>query len=89
MRTTFTSAGLVKACTDERLDRLAILGATGIRATNLFLRILFGGEVLRPAVSPGSVAFSLLMVAAIAVLSSLYPLAVALRISPRQAMGAG
>ena len=28
MRTTFTSAGLVKACTDERLDQLAVLGAT-------------------------------------------------------------
>ena len=28
MRTTFTSAGLVKACTDERLDKLAVLGAT-------------------------------------------------------------
>ena len=80
----FGGAGVVLA-----LVLLAILGATGIRATNLFLRILFGGEVLRPAVSPGSVAFSLLMVAAIAVLSSLYPLAVALRISPRQAMGAG
>ena len=80
----FGGAGVVLA-----LVLLSILGATGIRATNLFLRILFGGEVLRPAVSPGSVAFSLLMVAAIAVLSSLYPLAVALRISPRQAMGAG
>ena len=66
---------------------LFILGATGIPASNLFLRILFGGEVLRPEVSPGSVAFSLVMVAAIAVVSSLYPLAVALRISPRQAMG--
>ena len=80
----FGGAGVVLA-----LVVLSILGATGIRATNLFLRILFGGEVLRPAVSPGSVAFSLLMVAAIAVLSSLYPLAVALRISPRQAMGTG
>ena len=80
----FGGAGVVLA-----LVLLAFLGATGIRATNLFLRILFGGEVLRPAVSLGSVAFSLLMVAAIAVLSSLYPLAVALRISPRQAMGAG
>ena len=78
----FGAAGVVLA-----LLLLAILGATGIRAGNLFLRILFGGEVLRPAISPGSVAFSLLMVAAIAVLSSLYPLAVALRISPRQAMG--
>jgi len=78
----FGAAGVVLA-----LLLLAILGATGIRAGNLFLRILFGGEVLRPAVSAGSVAFSLLMVAAIAVLSSLYPLAVALRISPRQAMG--
>ena len=68
---------------------LFILGATGIPASNLFLRILFGGEVLRPEVSLGSVGFSLIMVAAIAVVSSLYPLAVALRISPRQAMGAG
>ena len=68
---------------------LFILGATGIPASNLFLRILFGGEVLRPEVSPGSVGFSLIMVAAIAVVSSLYPLAVALRISPRQAMGTG
>jgi putative ABC transport system permease protein len=78
----FGAAGVVLA-----LLLLAILGATGIRAGNLFLRILFGGEVLRPAISLGAVAFSLLMVAAIAVLSSLYPLAVALRISPRQAMG--
>ncbi len=80
----FGGAGVVLA-----LVLLLILGATGIRATNLFLRILFGGEVLRPVVSLGSVAFSLLMVAAIGVLSSLYPLAVALRISPRQAMGTG
>lgn len=80
----FGAAGVALA-----LVLLFILGATGIRASNLFLRILFGGEILRPEVSPGSVAFSLLMVAAIAVLSSLYPLAVALRISPRQAMSAG
>ena len=80
----FGGAGVVLA-----LVLLLILGATGIRASNLFLRILFGGEVLRPVVSLGSVAFSLLMVAAIGVLSSLYPLAVALRISPRQAMGPG
>lgn len=68
---------------------LIILGATGIRASNLFLRILFGGELLKPAISAGSVVFALVMVAAIAVVSSLYPLAVALRISPRQAMGSG
>ena len=71
------------------LALLFILGATGIPASNLFLQILFGGEVLRPEVSPGSVMFSLVMVAVIAVVSSLYPLAVALRISPRQAMGTG
>ncbi len=66
---------------------LVVLGATGIRASNLFLQILFGGEVLRPTISAGSVAFALAMVTAIAVVSGLYPLAVALRISPRQAMG--
>ena len=81
----FGGAGVVLG-----LVLLFILGATGIPASNEFLlRILFGGEVLRPEVSPGSVAFSLIMVAAIAVVSSLYPLAVALRISPREAMGTG
>ena len=78
----FGGAGVVLA-----VVALLILGATGIRASNLFLRILFGGEVLRPTISAGSVGFALIMVAAIAVVSSLYPLAVALRISPRQAMG--
>lgn len=71
------------------LAAMGVLGATGIRASNLFLRVLFGGEVLRPTISAGSVAFALVMVAAIAVVSSMYPLAVALRISPRQAMGTG
>ena len=66
---------------------LLILGATGISASNTFLRILFGGDVLSPEISAGSVAFSLIMVVAIAVVASLYPLAIALRISPRQAMG--
>lgn len=71
------------------LVAMGVLGATGIRASNLFLRVLFGGEVLQPTISAGSVAFALAMVAAIAVVSSMYPLAVALRISPRQAMGTG
>lgn len=71
------------------LAAMGVLGATGIRASNLFLRVLFGGEVLQPTISAGSVAFALAMVAAIAVVSSMYPLAVALRISPRQAMGTG
>lgn len=71
------------------LAAMGVLGATGIRASNLFLRVLFGGEVLRPTISAGSVTFALVMVAAIAVVSSMYPLAVALRISPRQAMGTG
>jgi putative ABC transport system permease protein len=66
---------------------LLILGATGIRASNTFLRILFGGEVLSPEVSAGAVAFSLIMVVVIAIVASLYPLVIALRISPRQAMG--
>lgn len=67
---------------------LSILGATGIRASNTFLRILFGGDLLRPEISAGSIIFSLIMVVVIAVVASLYPLSVALRISPRQAMEA-
>lgn len=72
-----------------------LLGGAGIRAislariplSGLFLQTLFGGAVLRPVLGAGAVLSSLATVAAIGVTASLYPAAVALRISPVRAMG--
>ena len=65
---------------------VVVLGWTGIRAGNDFLKILFGGEVLEPALSPFSVALSLVIMTAIGLLASIYPVMVALRVQPVRAM---
>ncbi|MEZ4632075.1 MAG: FtsX-like permease family protein [Deinococcales bacterium] len=58
----------------------------GVEANNIFFQILFGGQVLKPVLSPGSLIISFVTVAVIGVISSLYPTSVALGISPVQAM---
>ena len=65
---------------------VAVLGWTGIRAGNDFLKILFGGEVLEPALSPFSVVISLVIMTAIGLLASVYPVMVALRVQPVRAV---
>jgi len=65
---------------------LGILGRAGIQATEMFLQVLFGGPVLKPVLSAAAVLRNLLMVLAVGVLASLYPVSVALRIQPVQAM---
>lgn len=65
---------------------LWILGATGIEAPNVFFEILFGGKVLHPAPSPGAIVASLVVVIAIGVVASLYPVRIALKIQPVKAM---
>jgi putative ABC transport system permease protein len=66
---------------------LAALGARGIETSSVFLQVLFGGPVLKPVIDPASVALSLLVIPAIGLLASLYPVSVALRIEPVKAMG--
>lgn len=65
---------------------VGILNATGLKAGNVFLQLLFGGPVLRPGVSPVSIVLSLAVVMAVGIISSLYPVAIALRIQPVKAM---
>ncbi len=65
---------------------VAVLNATGIRASNAFLQILFGGEVLHPVLPAASLLYAVLVVAAIAVVASLYPVGIALRIQPVKAI---
>ena len=65
---------------------ITLLNLLGLPASNLFLEILFGGSVLRPVLSVGSLFWSVLVVAFLSVLASLYPTGVALGVSPVEAM---
>jgi len=59
-----------------------------IEVGNAFLEILFAGKVLRPAVNPMSVLWSLVMVTAVSVVAHVYPVQLALRVQPVRAMQA-
>jgi putative ABC transport system permease protein len=65
---------------------IGLLSLAGLSASNLFLQVLFGGSVLKPALSVGSLFTSTAVVAIIGVVASLYPVSVALGIAPVQAM---
>jgi ABC-type lipoprotein release transport system permease subunit len=65
------------------------LGAVGIPATNTILQLLVGGPVLRPVVSGSALGASVLVFFMIGVIAHLYPVAVALRITPIRAIRAG
>lgn len=64
-----------------------ILGAVGFTAPNDFLQVLMGGKVFHPVVSVSAVFQSLGIVGGIGIFASLYPVSVALKISPVKAMG--
>lgn len=65
---------------------LTVLGAQGIQAPNMFFEIIFGGSVLHPTLSWTSVAVSLALLVAVAVVSSLYPTAIVLKTPPVKAI---
>lgn len=65
---------------------VGILNLIGIPATNVFLRVLFGGNVLRPGVSLLSILGSVFIVSGIGLLSHIYPVSVALKIQPVRAI---
>jgi putative ABC transport system permease protein len=65
---------------------IGFLNLLGLPASNLFLQIMFGGSTLRPILSISSLFLSIIAVAAIGVIASLYPTSVALGVSPVQAM---
>ena len=65
---------------------IGALNLAHITASNPFLRILFAGDVLHPAVNPLSVVWSLVLVGLVAVLAHLYPVSLALKVQPVRAM---
>lgn len=68
---------------------LLIMGAIGIEASNQFMQILLGGDIFRPAISGMAVIWSVLMVSLVGIAASLYPVSVALKVSPLEAMNKG
>jgi putative ABC transport system permease protein len=66
-----------------------VLRGVGIHATNQFMQILLGGDVFRPVVSTQAIFVSLITVSVVGLIASLYPVAVALKVSPLEAMNKG
>lgn len=67
---------------------IGILNLTGLPAPNPFFEILFGGKVLHPALPLSSLLYALGIMVAIGLVASLYPVTVAMRIQPVQAIQA-
>ena len=67
---------------------VGILNLIGIPATNVFLRILFAGDSLRPEASVQSIVSALLIATGVGVIAHLYPVSVALKIAPVRAIQA-
>ena len=65
---------------------MTVINLIGFTAGNSFLKVLFGGEVLKLSLSAGSVAGILVMVALVSLAAHIYPVLVALRIQPVRAM---
>ncbi len=65
---------------------LLILRKSGIQAPNLFFEAIFAGRKLVPVISPMAAFNAFLWIFATSILSSLYPIALALRIKPVVAM---
>ena len=65
---------------------LMILRRSGIEAPNLFFEAIFAGKKLVPSISVGAALRAFLWIFGMSILSSLYPIAIALRIRPVVAM---
>jgi putative ABC transport system permease protein len=65
---------------------LGILGVSGLRAPNAFFELLFGGTVFHPSVSAASIVTAVGIVILIGIISSLYPVLIALKIQPVKAI---
>lgn len=68
---------------------VGVLNAVGIPASNMVVQLLAGGSVLRPLVSSSALAAAVIVFLTIGFIANLYPVAMALRIQPMQAIRAG
>jgi putative ABC transport system permease protein len=68
---------------------LLIFRVIGIEASNEFVQILLGGGVFRPLISWNAIITSVAAVSVVGIIASLYPVSVALKVSPLEAMNKG
>lgn len=62
------------------------LRRVGIPATSDFFHFLFAGPRLRPALQPSHIAYAIVLIGLVALVSTIYPAWLATRITPREAM---
>lgn len=65
---------------------LLILNRIGLKASNVFFEIIYGGPELRPMLSLSSVILSFVVILAVGAVSSAYPTAIVMKTSPLRAM---
>ena len=63
-----------------------VLHATGIAAPNDFMRLIFGGALLRPELNPAQALNALFIMLFIALVSWVFPVRMALKVSPIEAI---
>ena len=82
--------GLLSAIVGASFGAVAVvlLGRLGIAATSDATMFFFSGPRLHPVLSSADVALSVLSLTLVSVIGGIYPAWLALRISPREAMGA-
>lgn len=68
---------------------ILIFRIVGIEATNQFLQLLLGGSVFRPSVSVSAIFSSVIAITLVGIIASLYPVSIALKVSPLEAMNKG
>jgi len=67
---------------------VAVLGAAGIRADGDFLAVIYGGKVLEPEISSGPLLVSVALILVMGLISWIYPVALALKVTPLKAISA-
>lgn len=77
----FGLAGIILA-----IGIIGVINLLNIPATNVFLRILFAGDVLKPGISPRSILTAVAVAAAVGIAAHIYPVNVALKIPPVRAI---
>ena len=65
---------------------LLVLNKIGLKASNVFFEIIYGGPELRPELSWSAVVLSFVVIVAVGAVSSAYPTALVMRTSPLKAM---
>ncbi|HON89924.1 MAG TPA: hypothetical protein PK746_10645, partial [Spirochaetales bacterium] len=63
-----------------------IIRSLNIKAGNRILELLFGGPVLSPIITGGTVATALIIIVLVGIVAHFYPVSVALRIEPIRAI---